>query len=578
MSSTMFGIRSPSIAPILFIPLFVIACGNSSDDSPGEGSGQGGKTPAATGGGTATSGKAGSSHVTAAGGAMGALSAKGGAGGTAKGETRATGGASNATSGASAQGGKSVSSKAAGGSANETSAGGKNTSGSKPAGGARPTSNGATGGITAPSAGGTSAAIAAGGKSSSGGASGAAVGGDATGGGSSPSSCVPVSGADKSGAVNINLATVYQNISGYGGINVPGWIDDLTEAQTETAFGNGSGQIGMSILRVRIPYDETKFKLEVPTAKHAVALGAKVFATPWTPPAKLKTNNNTVGGRLSAANYGAYAEHLLSFRDYMEENGVPIYAISVQNEPDITVDYESCFWNSSEFISWLKAHGSKFGETKLIAAESFKFDRSITDPILNDAAASAQIDIVGGHIYGSGLADYPLARNKGKEIWMTEHYTESNNSANAWPLALDVGKEIHNCMASNFSAYIWWYIRRSYGPITEDGKVSKRGYLMAQYSKFVRPGFVRVAASNPSNGGVMVTAYKKDSQVVVVAVNTSSSSQKVTLNVRNGCVSRLAKYTTSSSKNLSADEAVTLTSNTASVSLDGQSVTTFVSE
>jgi glucuronoarabinoxylan endo-1,4-beta-xylanase len=83
-------------------------------------------------------------------------------------------------------------------------------------------------------------------------------------------------------AVNIN--STQQLISGFGGINYPAWTTtDLTPAQVDTAFGNGSGQIGMSILRIHVPYDSTKFTDEVPTALHAHSLGAIVFASPWTP-------------------------------------------------------------------------------------------------------------------------------------------------------------------------------------------------------------------------------------------------------------------------------------------------------
>jgi len=383
---------------------------------------------------------------------------------------------------------------------------------------------------------------------------------------------------DKQGAANIDLSTQYQNIRGFGGVNMPGWIPELTSDQVDKAFGTAPGQIGLTILRIRIPYDQTRFNQEVHAAHIAVTRGAKVVAAPWTPPPELKTNGSSVGGRLDPAFYGTYADHLLSFRDYMQSNGVPIYAISVQNEPDATVSYESCSWDSTELISWLKAHGSKFGDTKLMAAESYKFDRSLTDPILTDSAAAEQVDIIAGHINGGGLDDYPLARTMGKEVWMTEHHLDDGSSGDAWPLALDVGKEIHDCMTANFSAYVWWYIRRSDGLLAESGRVSKRGHLMAQYARFVRPGSIRIGASAPSNPNVFVTAYNNAPGVVVVAVNTDPSPQTMTLNIKNGCVLSLTKYTTSSTKNVFDDGTVTLTANAASVTLDGQSVTTFVSQ
>jgi glucuronoarabinoxylan endo-1,4-beta-xylanase len=384
------------------------------------------------------------------------------------------------------------------------------------------------------------------------------------------------------GDVNIDLTVEFQAIQGFGGINVPGWIPDLTAEQVDTAFGNGPGQLGLSILRVRIPYDPTQFALEAPSAAHAVQLGAKVIASPWTPPPALKSNANIVGGELNVESYGAYADHLLSFRDFMADSGVPLYAISVQNEPDIAVTYESCDWTPQQIASWLAEQGPRFGDTKLIAAESFNFNPNITDPILQHPVAVNEVDIIGGHIYGRPPSDYPLARSLGKELWMTEHFTSSNISANAWPNALAVGKEIHDCMSANFSAYIWWYLRRSYGPITEDGLVSKRGYLMAQYAKFIRPGFVRVAATAPAAPDVYTTAYKGDgasgaARLVVVAVNTSADPRDITLDADGSCVESFARYTTSATKNVADDGTVLLSGGRAAVTLEGQSVTSFVS-
>jgi O-glycosyl hydrolase len=393
-----------------------------------------------------------------------------------------------------------------------------------------------------------------------------------------PSACSPGPNPGSAGSVNVDLSVAFQLIRGFGGINVPGWIADLTPEQVDTAFGNGPGQIGMSILRVRVPYDPEQFALELPSAARAVALGATVIASPWTPPAALKSSGDIVGGSLLPESYGAYADHLLSFRDFMESNGVPIYAMSVQNEPDINVTYESCSWTAAEIAAWLAQEGPRFGATQLIAAESYNFNPTMTDPILQDPAAEPEVDIIGGHLYGRRPADYPLARSLGKELWMTEHYTDSSNPANLWPNALNVGKEIHDAMSANFSAYLWWYIRRAYGPITEDGLVSKRGYLMAQYAKFVRPGDVRVAASAPDAPDVYVTAYKGEAgRVTVVAVNLSTEPRDVTLDLSNSCVESVSRFTTSATEDVSDGGVVVLSDGRAPVTLGAQSVTTFVS-
>ena len=58
-------------------------------------------------------------------------------------------------------------------------------------------------------------------------------------------------------SVTVDCATEYQKIRGFGGMNMPGWIADLTTDQVKLAYGNGDGQLGLSILRVKVPSDAT---------------------------------------------------------------------------------------------------------------------------------------------------------------------------------------------------------------------------------------------------------------------------------------------------------------------------------
>jgi O-glycosyl hydrolase len=375
-------------------------------------------------------------------------------------------------------------------------------------------------------------------------------------------------------SVTVNLASEKQHIRGFGGINMPGWIPDLTPAQVDKAFGNDSGQIGMSILRVRVSHDSTEFYKEIPTALKAKSHGALIIASPWTPPVHMKTNNDTASGSLKTSSYAAYAAHLKSFCDYMSKNDVPLYAISVQNEPDVKVTYQSCDWTASEIVNFIKNNSAGIGPTKLIAPESYELKESYTNAILNDQIAASKVAIIGGHIYGDGgLVDHPLVRAKGKEVWMTEHI-KNTDSCHIWSSALNVGKEIHDCMAANFSAYLWWYIRRFYGMIDEAGNVSKRGYVMAQFAKFVRPGYVRVnVQANPTND-IDITAYKKGLDIAIVVLNRSTSQKTVTFSIPNTPVKSFKKYTTSSTKNVKEDGTVSVTGNAFSATFDAQSVTT----
>lgn len=382
-------------------------------------------------------------------------------------------------------------------------------------------------------------------------------------------------------SVTINAATEYQTVTGFGGMNGVGWIGDLTATQTETAFGSGEGQLGLSIMRMRIDPNANSWNIQVPTAVRARQLGAKLLATPWSPPAYMKSNNSLInGGKLKTEYYADYATHLLNFVDYMSRNGAPLYTVSVQNEPDWHPDYESCDWTGDEFASFLSAQGSRFGSSiKVTVGEAVGFAKKYTDPVLNSATAEPHADIIAGHLYGAVPQDYPLARSKGKEVWMTEHYTESQNDADVWPLALDVGTELHRSMVANFNAYIWWYIRRSYGLIKENSQVSKRGHIMAQYARFVRPGFKRIGATEKPYSDVAVTAYKgPDNKIVLVVVNTGSATRSLNLALQNISVANLVKYSTSASLNVGYGGTTKLMNGAATVYVEPQSIATFVSE
>ncbi|MFA6342810.1 MAG: hypothetical protein WCX75_08130, partial [Fibrobacteraceae bacterium] len=141
--------------------------------------------------------------------------------------------------------------------------------------------------------------------------------------------------------VGIDLSSEKQKITGFGGMNFPRWIDDLTEAQADKAFGVGDGKIGLSVLRISVAPVESDWSKELTTAKRAVSYGVSVFGTPWSPPASMKNNNSTVKGELNTSSYAAYAEYLTKFVNYMSTNGVDLYGISIQNEPDWLPDYES---------------------------------------------------------------------------------------------------------------------------------------------------------------------------------------------------------------------------------------------
>ena len=382
-------------------------------------------------------------------------------------------------------------------------------------------------------------------------------------------------------------ATIYadnpqQVIRGFGAANILQWRPDMTAAQVQKAFGNGPGEIGFTILRLRVPYDPsgTAFSMQIPTAKLAQSLGAIVFASPWTPPPAMKSSNNIVGGTLKESSYAEFAAYLKSFADYMSAHGAPLYAISLQNEPDATVTYESCSWNGAQFMNFMKNNAAAIG-TRVMMPESQNFQRYLSDPTLNDSLACANTPIIAGHLYGGGLSAYPLAVSKGKEVWMSEYldldttWAGTNGSTSTGVLA--TGKQISDCMKAGMNAYVWWYLVRYYGPVDENGNVSKRGYVMSQFARFVRPGSVRLSSTdNGVRSMVDATAYRTGSKLVLVVVNRKSAATAQTFTIWNGTIGSFTPYVTTSAKNCEQQTSVSFKNGSFTYNLEPLSITAFV--
>ncbi len=392
-------------------------------------------------------------------------------------------------------------------------------------------------------------------------------------------------------AVVIDTTTEYQTIRGFGGIDHPEWTGSaLSSSQRQTAFGNGQNEMGLTVLRVFVNPDKNQWNKAVGTAKFVSDLGYTVFASPWEPPANLAASGGTGGLKgklhLPESNYGAYAQHLNDFGTYMKNQGVDLYSISVQNEPDYAEEWTA--WTPDQTTNFIANYGDKITSTRLMSPETFQYGawnngKDYYKKILANPKAMANCDVFGTHFYGTGRQhmDFPDLEKSGKEIWMTEVYVPNSeaDSANRWPEALQVSENIHNgLVVGNMSVYTWWYIRRSYGLMTEDGKISKRGYNMAQFSKWVRPGDVRIGATEQPAKDVLVSAYKNDNkQVTIVAINKGSEGYAQSFNIGSGeKIVDVDRYRTSANENLALTENLDNDGSGFFAQLPANSVSTFV--
>jgi len=384
----------------------------------------------------------------------------------------------------------------------------------------------------------------------------------------------------------VSFGTTEQTIRGFGGSDA--WMSAFSSATESALFGTGANQLGLTILRARIDPTSTtggsNWATELANDQGAHALGATIIATPWTPPAAWKSNDSTIEGTLNTSEYAAYANYLNLFTAYLAAGGVPLYAISMQNEPDANVTYESCVWTGATMDTWV-ANNAGVLTTKLMMPESESFTTSLSDPALDDANAVGKISIIAGHIYGVSPSYYTNAENKGKEVWMTEHYLNpANGSASAIGDAIAAAEEVHNSMVvGQYNAYVWWWIvdwpAESYvsGLADTNNNPTYYGAAIAQFSKFVRPGYVRVSATANPVSGVDVSAYTGSGNDVIVAINSNGSANSVTFDLASSTASAFTPYQTSASGMLKQLSAVSVSGSAFTYSLPAQSITTFVS-
>ena len=407
--------------------------------------------------------------------------------------------------------------------------------------------------------------------------------------------------------VNVDVTEEHQVIRGFGGMVHNEWQggNGLSEADAKIAFGTGEGTIGLNTLRIPVYANSNSFNKEVNAAKYAKKYAGDdfiLYATPWTSPYAGANQH------MSSSNYQKYVDHLNSFTAYMKEQGVPLYAISISNEPDWCGEW-AC-WSADEIYNFTKGYADQMRKngTKVISTESFQYNKGLYDKVLNDANALKNWDILGAHFYasdrntGDNFFEYKLADQKGIERWMTEHYTESQGSGNDWRTirntgdqanqnrrdtvnAMDVGYEIHRAMVvGNFTQYTWWYIRRCYGlimekdfgnklqvPSGEIGKISKRGYVMSQFARFVRPGAIRVGATAKPEANLFASAYKSadgDSVIVVLVNRDYGKSKEVTVKVSGADVQTFRMYTTSEAKNALDEGEVEVKDGSVTITMD----------
>ncbi|KAF7637503.1 Glucosylceramidase [Meloidogyne graminicola] len=374
--------------------------------------------------------------------------------------------------------------------------------------------------------------------------------------------------------VIINPGIIHQNIDGFGGSSA--WLGEIPDKGIDNIFG----KLGLSILRLGMVdiCNNAKWGTyrcigrEIQTAKKALKYGIKIFASPSTSPNSFKTNNYEIMGELKEDKYGDYVEYLQTAVDDLKKNGIPLYAMSLQSEPDFSPPYISIKWSPEQIAKFLKYNGRRIKGTKIMAPECAHFRQDYNDAILNDPAAAKNVDIMAWHMYGMQLVPQTKAHQLGKSAWMTE----ITNDGNDWKSFMETAKGIHDCMTiAEYNAYVYFWFKDSkyISLVDKNYDITPRGYILGQYAKFIRPNYVRIdATANPSTN-IFVSAYKGGNKIIIVVVNNGYSNINQQFSIKS--INSFIPYITSPNKNLSKEANIAVKNGLFSYSIPGPSVVTF---
>ena len=348
-------------------------------------------------------------------------------------------------------------------------------------------------------------------------------------------------------------------------------------------------------------------------------------------PSQYTTNGKNCAGEINTADYAAYGTYIATIVSHFASEGVTLSQISPMNEPDDSFSgcgQEGMEVPASERAGVIDGVGSALKSaglaTKIIADESSQTTQLLSEAPtwLADASAPSYLAAIAHHTYdnpsGSTLEQVgALGDVNSKPVWASEICCQISGGGGygaQYDPTIAGGLGLANYIYTDLSyaddsAFQWWTALSSalgcnpatsstcatsvnenstgwndgliyYDPsYATDGNqnlyLTKRFYVLGQYSKYVRPGAVRYGVSG-SPSGVQTMAFWNNGQWTVVATNTNTSATTLSLNLGSGTLTSAGAAQTDASENMASISAPGISGSTISASLPAQSVTTYV--
>ena len=381
-----------------------------------------------------------------------------------------------------------------------------------------------------------------------------------------PSSLIPYLGGGTT--VVVDSTTSHQSVDGFGFCLTQGSAEVINGLEPETKANLlndlfGAEGLGISMLRISLgasdlsnsvyTYNESpddvdmiNFSLEGPDLDHLIPLiheilainpSIKLMASPWTAPIWMKTNNDWIGGSLNPQYYAAYSQYFLRYLEEMENQGIDIWAITPQNEPENQWNQPSMLMSAPEQIAFINNHlgpdlAASDYSPKIIAYDHNCDNTAYPIGVLDQ---SPFVDGAAFHMYAGSISAMTTVKEAtGKNVYFTEQYTDANGDFNE-----DLGWHMENVLIGSLNNWskcvLEWNLATdsSYGPHTPFGCSECQGaltiqsetqydanvsyYIIGHASKFIMPDAVRIDVTT-SSSQLLVTGFKNPDNTLAILV------------------------------------------------------------
>ncbi len=297
----------------------------------------------------------------------------------------------------------------------------------------------------------------------------------------------------------------------------------------------------------------------IPVTRAALAINPRlqVMASPWSAPAWMKSNNSLIQGTLQPEHYDAFARYLLKFVDAYAAEGIPIFALTVQNEPDFEPgDYPGMRLNASARARFIGDHLGPLLAQRPNPPQIFDWDHNWDKPeeplgVLADAAANRHVSAVAWHCYGGDVKAQTPVRDAypDKDVYMTECSGGSWEPVISGGLTLQARQQVIQTTRHWARGVLFWNLAldENGGPhaggcgtcrgvVTINsvtGKVSRNDeyYALAHASRFVRQGARRIT-STETGSGIDNVAFRNedDGSIALIVTNSAQKPQRIAVN------------------------------------------------